>query len=102
MTINEVDTDYAEVSWSPPSAHLHNGIIRYYVIEVREVSANFTKVLTTASHTANIVGLHPYTSYVIRVAGYTVHNGPYSEPMYLQTLTDGKQSNMYKRKHNHE
>ena len=90
MTLDEVDTDYAEISWTPPSAHLHNGVIRYYYVEVKAVSSNFTKVLTTASTTVNIINLHPYTNYIIRIAGHTVHTGPYSDPILVQTLTDGK------------
>ena len=49
-------------------------------------------VMTYRTSTTSILisGLHPDAAYSIRVTGHTVEVGPYSDPILVYTLEDGK------------
>ncbi len=94
MTVIEVGTDYADISWSPPRDDLHNGVIRHYYVQLTTEITNITKIVSTVSTSIFITDLHPYTEYSVRIAGHTTRTGPYSEPEFLQTLTDCKLLNI--------
>ena len=48
----------------------------------------FQLMSTTTSITA--AALHPYYTYSFTISAVTVGEGPYSQPLSLQTLEDGK------------
>ena len=83
-------SDYALLSWDPPSYHLHNGIIREYFVEVTSHPQRETTLHRTGSTSILIADLHPDRSYYARVAGHTVGIGPYSIQVHLHTLEDGE------------
>lgn len=89
VTVDEIMSDSFLVSWIPPSAHLHNGILRQYLVEVKADDSNKIRSLSTAATSLFITDLHPDRSYLIRVAGHTVETGPYSNSEHLRTLEDG-------------
>ena len=83
-------SDDALITWDPPPSHLHNGIIREYFVEVTGDGENETAIHKTGSVSLLITDLHPDASYYVRVAGHTVGVGPYSSPVHLHTLEDGR------------
>ena len=91
----------AFLSWRPPLAQYHNGIIRGYHIHVElnstdeaaELSgANSTEtkfVYTTQDQHLLMDDLRPFAVYTFRVAAYTVERGPFSEPLMI-VLSGGR------------
>ena len=77
------------LTWKPPSDDHHNGIIRSYIVQGKEETGRLFTL--TSVHTQVLVGqLHPYYTYNFTVSAVTTLPGPYSEPLGLQTLEDGK------------
>lgn len=89
VTVTELASDYVFLTWDPPSVHLHNGIIREYIVEVTTDEATAGIIHRTGTTSLLVSELHPDTTYYIRVAGHTVGVGPYSSPLSLHTLEDG-------------
>ncbi len=98
VTVVEIMSDHAMLSWEAPLSHLHNGVIREYLVELtREEGGNGSVVQhTTATTSALVGGLHPDANYSVRIAGHTVETGPYSDPLHLHTLEDGKYTHSLK------
>ena len=89
VTVLEVMSDHATISWDPPHSDLHNGIIREYLLEVTEEKGGQTVIYKSGTTFSLIDNLHPDYSYTVRVAGHTVEVGPYSDSVDLHTLEDG-------------
>lgn len=79
-----------EVSWKYPEPHNHNGIIRNFVVQIKDMENNETRLLNTTSIQLLVSDLHPYSTYYISVAAVTVAIGPYSNEISVNTLQDGK------------
>lgn len=91
-----VSSSRLALSWSPPPAHLRNGLISRYVVNVTELPTNIV-LLFNATENLNsdligfiVPGLHPYYRYSISIAAFTVAEGPKSDAIILETLEDGK------------
>ena len=85
-----VTTTSVDLSWSPPPAAHHNGIIRHYTVRVvvEDTGEEFT--INSADPQITIRSLHPYYIYNFSVSAVTVSPGPYSDLHIVQTLPDGK------------
>ena len=72
-----------------PFVH-QNGLIRKYVVGVNETDTG--TVFQESSPTENIVldGLHPFYTYMVSIAGYTIEKGPFSSPVIFTMYEDGK------------
>ena len=78
------------LSWSPPPAVHHNGLIRLYLVLVleQETGRNFTR---NSSHTQLSIGeLHPFYTYHFAVSAVTVSPGPSSDYYTTTTFEDGE------------
>ena len=80
------------LSWSAPPADNHNGIIRNYTINITEENTGRQLQLTTNTNSQRVESLHPYYNYTCVVSAVTVAAGPYSQPVSITTLQDGKNS----------
>ncbi len=82
------DSSSITLSWDEPDGRL-NGILRAYWINITEVPTGdeFSFVTTTTSIVIN--NLHPYYTYLWRVAAVTVNEGPYSALQSITTMEDG-------------
>ena len=96
LTVVEVTSEQAMLSWDPPHSHLHNGIIREYLVQVvatvEELGGSSSEegvIHRTSTTSALLAGLHPDYSYSVRVAARTVQVGPYTDPVHFHTLEDG-------------
>jgi len=85
-----VTSTFVTLSWNPPEASLQNGVIRSYIVTIREEATgrNFTR--DSASTELNIGNLHPFYFYHFAVAAVTTSQGPFANEYVLQTHEDGK------------
>ena len=67
-----------------------NGEIRGYHIVVTENETGDVFNYTTSLTQLNLLYLHPYYIYKIKIAALTIASGPFSTPLVIQTLPDGK------------
>ena len=73
-----------------------NGIIRKYIINITEQSTGEQLVvIETLNTTIRVHSLHPYTTYLVSVAAYTVGEGPYTPLLEVVTLEEGTLCIMY-------
>ena len=79
------------LSWSPPPYEDTNGDIQYYTLMIVEVDTN-TTLPPILSYTTEftVSNLHPHYIYQCSVAAYTTENGPFSPPVTIQLLQEGK------------
>ena len=84
-----------ELSWKPPPLDQQNGLIQSYTVVVFEVDTNTTQQIHQDYVQTSIVltGLHPYYTYVVSVAAYTVGLGP-ATAITTTTEQDGKLKSM--------
>ena len=80
------------VSWLPPPAEGHNGIITLYTLHIMEAGTSQLNVYDrNSSHSEILIeGLQPSTEYeCILAAKNEVGFGPFSEPLRVTTPSDG-------------
>ena len=73
-------------TWSPPPSVDVNGIILYYVVELREMETGQRLTFTALGVNLTVESLHPYFTYQCEVAAHTVGRGPFSDTFQLKTL----------------
>ena len=73
-------------TWSPPPPVDTNGIILYYVVELRETETGQRLTFAAPGVNLTVESLHPYFTYQYKVAAHTVGRGPFSKPFQLKTL----------------
>ena len=91
LSVSAVDSLSIFLSWSPPLASDHNGIIRSYSIKVTAISDIYTDVFSfsTLATTFNTSVLSPFTTYSVQVAAVTVATGPFTSAYNVTTQQDG-------------
>ena len=67
-----------------------NGIIREYVINITEVNTGSIVQKVSTTNSLLLENLHPYYTYSVMVAAYTIESGPYSTAFLFTTAEDGK------------
>ena len=90
-----VNSSSVLISWQPPPLNDRNGIISIYVVNVSlEVNDTMPKQYITSSLNVTLVGLNPFSTYVVAVAAETsVGRGPFSV-FTIYTPEDGKASSV--------
>ena len=87
------------ISWLPPPAEGHNGIITSYVLHIMEIGTSQLDVYErNSSHSEILIEeLQPSTEYECLLAAENeVGLGPFSEPLKVMTPSDGKNTTHYK------
>ena len=77
------------LTWSSPPLIDINGIIRNYVIRIKERQTSQVWIFQTTNSHINITSLHPYYNYECNVAAHTIATGPYTNPVSVQTMEAG-------------
>ena len=79
------------LTWQPPPPEHQNGIITAYIVHVLlENSHTIFQQYATSSLRVALVGLHPFSTYVVVVAAETgVGRGPFSSGFTIRTPEDG-------------
>lgn len=67
-----------------------NGLVRYYVVNITETNTGSQFQLTSNNLYITLNNLHPYYTYSVSVAAYTISPGPFSSPLLLTTSEDGE------------
>ena len=75
--------------WDELPSEDKNGIIRYYLVNVTETNTGHHYQTTSTTTDIALSNLHPYYTYSITVAAYTIEEGPFSTPVSFTTLQDG-------------
>lgn len=84
-----VTSSLVTLSWSPPAEP--NGIVRHYLVLVKETDTKHNRtVVAHSNYHFTIGGLHPYYIYEFSVRAITIASGPPSVVLSVQTLQDGK------------
>ena len=98
-------------SWEPPSLEEQNGLlVQYHVIVmetqilyldngtvISQMGPNFNRTYDVSEGRTQLIDmLHPSYKYTVRIAAATVVGiGPFSDPITVMTLEDGKCSVCY-------
>lgn len=80
------------MTWQPPPPEHQNGIITAYIVNVSlEDNETLVQHYTTSSLSVTLVGLLPFSTYMVLVAAETsVGRGPFSSGLRIYTPEDGK------------
>lgn len=77
------------LSWNELPEDEANGVVKYYVVKVF-VSESTKHFQYTLQDTYLIVSnTHPYYTYSVRVAAYTIGTGPYTDEVTVVTPQEG-------------
>ena len=87
-----VDSSTVLITWLPPIPEHWNGIITAYIVNVfLEDNDTVVQQYTTSSLRVTLMGLHPFSTYVVAAAAETVvGRGPFSSGLGIHTPEDGK------------
>ena len=88
FTLTPLSSTSVQLSWDLPLPEYRNGIVRQYIVHV-ELPVGEILSYTTSSNSYTISGLRPYTTYFFSVAAITIGEGPATERIVAQTVTDG-------------
>ena len=84
-----VDSTSIALSWSPPPFEDQNGIIRHYIINIRELDTGITFSRVSLTTSISLYNLHPFYRYSVTVTAVTVGPGPRTMILTVQTEEDG-------------
>ena len=90
------------LSWNPPETSQQNGVIRSYIVIVREEETGRNFSVNSTNTELRIGNLHPFYTYHFTVAAVTISQGPFTNEYVLQILEDGKYSNLMFNSDNHK
>ena len=83
------------LSWNELQEDQANGVVKYYIVKVF-VSESDEHFEYTSQDTHLIVNsTHPYYTYSVRVAAYTIGTGPYTDEVTVVTPQEGKFIHVY-------
>ena len=79
------------LSWASPPTQDQNGIITGYTLQVFSFQLGLLRETNVSSNGSTVDSLHPYTTYLFKVAAMTVvGRGPYSDNLTATTQQDGR------------
>ena len=85
-----MDSRSINITWNTPPADAINGIIAYYVVNVTVQNTKERFHYTLMNTELMIENLHPYYTYTVVVAAFTVAKGPFSAEFSITTPQDGR------------
>ena len=77
------------ITWQPPAEEERNGIIRRYIINIKELNSGDEYQLENASTEITVQDLHPFYRYSYSVAAETVALGPFTPASIIEMPEDG-------------
>ena len=92
LVVVDTGPHHVALSWDDVEPSQRNGMIRYYLIYVTPVESSSATVETVTSYSTshNLTALHPYTTYYITVAAFTIALGSNSSILSVRTDTARK------------
>lgn len=90
LMIDSTTSTSIALSWSPPPQHQLNGVLRHYVVIIREIETG-RNVSLTSIHPQTVIGeLHPFYTYHSAVCAVTIDTGPCGSFEPVRLSQDGK------------
>ena len=89
MISTHITSTVINIMWDELASEDENGIIRYYLVNVTETNTGYHYQTTSTTSDIALSNLHPYYTYSITVAAYTIEEGPFSNLVSFTTLQDG-------------
>ena len=96
---NGITSTTLDISWNSLQPEDENGIVRSYIINVTIADNGLNFEVTAYTNSVFLNDLHPYYTYMVSIAAFTVELGPFSIVTSYKTNEDGKfkcYSNNYK------
>ena len=87
---NGITSTTLNISWNPLQPEDENGIVRSYIINVTVADNGLNFEVTAYTNSAFLNDLHPYYTYMVSIAAFTVELGPFSIITSYKTNEDGK------------
>ena len=84
LTFPRTTTTTLTLSWDPPRFDLQNGIIRYYVVYVSDLTSGTSWDFTTNMTRVVVDNLQPFYQYNCSVAAFTIDLGPVSDTVTVR------------------
>ena len=84
-----ISSTVVTLTWSSPPLIDTNGIVRNFMIRIRERETSRMWITEATNSHTNITSLHPYYNYECEVAAHTIATGPYTDPVSVQTMEAG-------------
>ena len=101
ITITHISPTSVSVSWAPPPAEDHNGIIQRFQLQLYGGQPEELLTRNTLSTTILFDSLDENSNYSLRIAARTVERGPFSQPTNFSTLPDSKHMHGVSYNYNH-
>ena len=91
LTGDSLNSTAIFLEWKPPTHRKRNGLITSYTVRIQDVFTNNSNILLHSILHLIVPSLHPFHQYTFDVAANTsVGRGPFSTPITIRTLEDGK------------
>ena len=90
VVLTAINSRTLSITWSPPPTDQRNGIIREYMVTVTETDTEMTVNYTSNSTSLILSSLHPFYTYHLTLAAYTIQYGPSSALFNITMPEDGK------------
>ena len=84
-----VNSRTISLSWEPPPADQHHGVLRHYIVRVIELETGRVQRYDPTRTNLQVPLLHPYYTYEWNVSAYTVGEGPHTNLSSVRTPQDG-------------
>ena len=85
---SEITSSSVTLSWNEIPFEDQNGIVREYIINITEVNTGSIVQKVSTTNSLTLENLHPYYTYAVMVAAYTIESGPYSMVFNFTTAED--------------
>ena len=83
ITAVSISTSLTILQWQPPHLKYRNGEIWQYVVSVTEMDTRTDFELFNSATEIQIEGLHPFYTYLFKVAAVTIDRGPFSSTISI-------------------
>ena len=78
------------LSWEPPPADQHHGVLRHYTIRVIEMETGQVRRYNSTTTSLQVPLLHPHYTYEWNVSAYTVGEGSHTNLSSVRTPQDSE------------
>ena len=76
--------------WNEIPLHHQNGLVRKYLVHMTETDTGTIFQDTSLTESIVLDSLHPFYTYIVSIAAYTIQKGPFSSPVIFTMDEDGE------------
>lgn len=89
VIISLLSSTVLQLSWRAPAEESRNGIIRQYLVNLKEIQTGRLLTYTATTTSISVQSLHPAYTYNCTVSAYTITAGPFSPTVTITMPEDG-------------